>query len=201
MNADFKINGKVIETERLILRAFVPTDLDDFYEYSSVDGVGEMAGWNHHKSKEESQKILNLFINNDTVFAICSRKSHKVIGSLGVRKYDLEDTLTEFKNYYGRKLGYVLSKDYWGNGLMPEAIKAVINYLFKELNIDFLLCGHYNFNIQSKRAMEKCGFKPYRALVMETQMGTKVPGTLCLLTNRDKNIMLEFSHPETLIYN
>lgn len=46
MNADFRINGKVIETERLILRPFKQTDLEDFYEYASVEGVGEMAGWN-----------------------------------------------------------------------------------------------------------------------------------------------------------
>ena len=45
MNADFRINGKVIETERLILRPFKQTDLEDFYEYASVEGVGEMAGW------------------------------------------------------------------------------------------------------------------------------------------------------------
>lgn len=44
MNADFRINGKVIETERLILRPFRQTDLEDFYEYASVEGVGEMAG-------------------------------------------------------------------------------------------------------------------------------------------------------------
>ena len=44
MNADFRINGKVIKTERLILRSFKQTDWEDFYEYASVEGVGEMAG-------------------------------------------------------------------------------------------------------------------------------------------------------------
>ena len=63
MNAIFKINGKVIETERLILRAFMPSDLDDFYEYASVEGVGEMAGWHHHESIEKSQEILDIFID------------------------------------------------------------------------------------------------------------------------------------------
>ena len=40
MNADFRIDGKVIETKRLILRSFKQTDLEDFYEYASVEGVG-----------------------------------------------------------------------------------------------------------------------------------------------------------------
>ena len=45
MNAEFKINGKIIETKRLVLRPFTTSDADDLYEYASVEGVGEMAGW------------------------------------------------------------------------------------------------------------------------------------------------------------
>lgn len=199
MNANFKINGKVIETERLILRPFKHTDLDDFYEYASIEGVGEMASWKHHESIMESRRIMNNFINNDKTFAICLRENNKVIGSVGVEKYGLEDALTEFKDYYGRELGYVLSKDYWGKGIMPEAVNAVKEYLFDELDYDFLLCGYYNFNERSKRVQLKCGFKPYRSLVMTTQMETEERGTLMLLTNPKKNIKLVFSHPETLI--
>ena len=50
MNAEFRLNGKTIETKRLILRPFVRTDLDDFFEYASVEGTGEMAGWHHQGS-------------------------------------------------------------------------------------------------------------------------------------------------------
>ncbi len=200
MNAPFRINGKVIETERLILRSFKPTDLEDFYEYASVEGVGEMAGWKHHESIDESQKIMDSFINNDKVFAVCLKENNQVIGTVGIEKYGLEDALTEFKNYCGRELGYVLSKDYWGKGLMPEAVNAVIEYLFNELDYDFLLCGYYNFNERSKRVQTKCGFRPYRSLTMTTQMGTKEQGTLMLLTNPGKNIKLDFSHRETLIF-
>ena len=62
MNADFKANGKIIETKRLILRPFAESDLSDFYEYASVEGVGERAGWKHHESIEESREILSKFI-------------------------------------------------------------------------------------------------------------------------------------------
>jgi hypothetical protein len=67
MNALFKINGKKIETKRLILRAFAENDLEDFYEYASVEGVGERAGWKHHESIEESREILGRFIENDII--------------------------------------------------------------------------------------------------------------------------------------
>lgn len=200
MNANFKIGGKILETERLILRQFNENDLKDFYEYASVDGVGEMAGWIHHENIEKSKEILNLFINEDKVFAIVYKENNKVIGSLGIEKYGMEDKLDEFKYLYGREIGYVLSKEYWGKGLMPEAVKCVIDYLFNELNLDFLTCGYYLFNNQSKRVQEKCGFKPYRTSVMDTRMGTKEKGIINLLLNPKKDIKLVFSHPETLIF-
>lgn len=200
MNATFEIGELVIETERLVLRPFRQSDLRDFNEYASVSGVGEMAGWKHHETIEKSQEILDMFINEDKTFAIVFKKNNKVIGSIGVEKYGLEDKLTEFNGYYGREIGFVLSKDYWGKGIMPEAVGAVINYLFNDLNLDFLTCGYYDFNNQSKRVQEKCGFKPYRKLIMDTRLGTKEPGVLNLLINPNKNISFMFSHPETLIY-
>lgn len=200
MNAKFKINAKLIETQRLILRAFTQDDLNDFYEYASVEGVGEMAGWKHHESVEKSQEILNIFINEDKTFAICLKQNNKVIGSLGIEKYGLEEKLTEFNGYQGREIGFVLSKDYWGKGIMVEAVNAVINYLFNELNFDFLICGYYLFNNQSKRVQEKCGFKPYRKIETTTRMETKEKTILNLLINPNKNISFNFSHPETLIY-
>lgn len=200
MNAFFKLNGLQIETERLILRPFRQTDLDDFYEYASVEGVGEMAGFKHHQNKEESKQILNRFIENDKTFAIVLKKDNKVIGSLGIEKYGMEDKLTEFNNYIGREIGYILSKNYWGKGIMPEAVNAVINHLFNILNFDFLICGYYEFNNQSKRVQEKCGFKPYRKLVIDTKLGTSEISFLNLLLNPSKTVNLVFSHPETLIY-
>ena len=201
MNATFELNGLVIETERLLLRPFKQADLNDFYEYASVEGVGEMAGWYHHQSIEKTQEILDRFIEEDKTFAIVYKENNKVIGSLGIEKYGLEEKLTEFDGYVGREIGYVLSKEYWGKGIMPEAVMAVINYLFGNLNFDFLLCGYYDFNNQSKRVQEKCGFKPYRKLVMDTSLGTSEPGVLNLLINPYNNISFVFSHPETLIYD
>lgn len=200
MNAQFKINGDKIETQRLLLRPFKQSDLADFFAYASVEGVGEMAGWAHHEDLQKSKEILNRFIAEDKTFAICLKDSDKVIGSLGVEKYGLEDKLSEFFDYNGREIGYVLSKEYWGQGLMPEAVNAVIEYLFNNKGLDFLTCGYYEFNSQSKRVQEKCGFKPYRKLVMDTRMGTKENGILNLLINPNKSIKLVFSHPETLIY-
>ena len=169
MNIKVDISNVVIKTERLVLRAFRESDLDDFFAYASVDGVGEMAGWSHHKSIEDSKAILNLFLNEKKTFAI--EYNGKVIGSIGIEEYN-EELLPEFADKAGRELGFVLSKDYWGRGFMPEAVKGVINYLFDELKLDVIVCGHFNKNIQSKRVQEKCGFKPYKMHKSITAYGT-----------------------------
>ena len=200
MNAKFDVTGVVLETERLILREWNENDLDDFFEYASNPDVGPRAGWNPHESKEVSQEILKHFIDEKKTFAIVYKENNKVVGSLGVEYYGLEEKLSEFFLYQGRSIGYVLSKEYWGRGLMPEAVRAVIDYLFNELDYDFLLCGHFDTNDRSRRVQEKCGFKPYRKLVFETKRGIPEPGVEMLLINPKKDIKFEFSHPETLIW-
>lgn len=99
MNAKFDITGIRLESKRLILREWELSDLDDFFEYCSVPGVGEMAGWFHHENKDKSLEILNMFINEKKTFAIVNKENNKVIGSLGIEKYGLEDKLSEFFNY------------------------------------------------------------------------------------------------------
>jgi len=155
MNVNVDVTGIIIKTERLVLRNFTLDDLNDFYEYAKVPGVGEMAGWLHHQSIEESKKILKMFIEGKNQFAITL--NGKVIGSLGIEKYNEED-FTELKDYKAREIGYTLSKDYWGYGYMPEAVKAVIKYFFDNNICDAFACRHHIINHQSQRVIEKCGF-------------------------------------------
>lgn len=183
MNVEFKINGKVIETNRLILREFEINDLDDFYEYASVPGVGENAGWPHHQNKDETQQILNSFIEHNKTFALYHKVDGKVIGSIGVEYYKNEDILVDLAEFGGRELGFVLSKNYWGQGLMVEAVNAVVDYLFNEVELDFLMCGYYDYNIQSRRVQEKSGFKPYIKLVRNTKFNTSENATVNILIN------------------
>ena len=80
INAEVDLTNIVFETERLIIRAWKETDLEDFYEYAKVDGVGQMAGWNPHQSVQESKTILEMFIKGKNEFALELKENHKVIG-------------------------------------------------------------------------------------------------------------------------
>lgn len=170
MNKPVDISNVVLKTERLTLRPWRKTDVNDFYEYASVDGVGQMCGWLPHKDIEESKKILSIFIAGKHTFAI--EFEGKVIGSVDVKTYK-ESSYPELEMQKGRELGYVLSKAYWGRGIMPEAVKAVIEYLFTTEKLDFILCGCFEQNIQSARVIEKCGFQYYKTIELTTSYGKK----------------------------
>ena len=170
MNKPIDITNVVLKTGRLTLRPFRESDLSDFFEYASVDGVGQMAGWLPHKNMGESRTILHMFIREKKTFAL--ELGGKVIGSLGVEFYNEKD-YPELNESVGREIGYVLSKDYWGQGLMPEAVNAVIRYLFEVENLDFLICGHFERNARSRRVIEKCGFCYSRTVPFTTEYGTR----------------------------
>ena len=169
MNALIDITGITLKTERLTLRPWRQEDLEDFYEYCKVDGVGQMAGWLPHENIEVSQAVLNSFIAGKKTFAL--EHEGKVIGTLGIETYN-EEERPELCYQRGRSIGYVLSKDYWGKGLMTEAVKAVIAYLFRTVRLDFIVISHFLRNDRSRRVIEKCGFAYTGDGVHETRYGT-----------------------------
>lgn len=169
MIAPINVTNVRIETPRLILRYWKESDLQDFNEYASVDGVGQMAGWLPHKSMEESKMILDMFRAEKKTLALELKENGKVIGSIGLEDIDFPDA----HGMQGREVGYALSKAYWGQGLMPEAVKAVIDYCFTVLHYDWLTCDHFAWNLQSRRVIEKCGFRYVKDEIRETRYDTE----------------------------
>ena len=149
----------------MLLRAFREEDAADFFAYASVPGVGEMAGWNHHESMEDTHRVLGMFLEEKNVFALVHKEDGRVIGSLGLH---VSHTAGKpFEPLRSKEIGYVLSKAYWGKGLMPEAVGEVIRYCFEELDAEVLTVGHFEGNDQSKRVIEKSGFTFWRSYYSE----------------------------------
>ena len=183
MNAPIDVTNIRIETERLVLRPWKESDVDDFFAYASIPGVGEMAGWPHHQSKEKTQQTIAMFMRDKDVLAIELKESNQVIGSLGIHENDNDHVGPD---YLGREVGYVLSKEYWGRGLVPEAVRGVIDYCFNTLYYDYLLCGHFTWNHQSRRVIEKCGFQYLKDISHTTQFGTEELTRLYIIRNTNK---------------
>ncbi len=160
---------KFVETKRIILRKFSEEDLNDLYEYASVSGVGEMAGWPTHKSIEESKTVLDMFINQEHQYALVLKETGKMIGSFSLKEVS-ESIKAEFEGLLCCEFGYTVSKDYWGQGIMPEVTSAVIDFLFNKTDVDVITIEHFVDNKQSQRVIEKCGGVFYKNDVFDAKL-------------------------------
>ena len=168
-----------LETKRLKLRLFILDDLDDFYAYAKEPGVGEMAGWKPHQTRDESRRVLESFLAKGDVYALVDKASNRVIGSLGLHARDEKEKNT-------RELGYVLAKPYWNQGLMTEAVQAAIQHAFDTMKFDALTCGHFIHNEASRRVIEKCGFTYTETSEHDaTQLGCVYTSLRYVLTRKD----------------
>ncbi len=145
-----------LETERLLLRPWKSEDAESLYKYASDDRVGPIAGWNPHKSVEDSAQIINDVLSAEGTYAVVLKETNEPIGSIGLMIGEKSNLRLPEKE---GEIGYWIGVPYWGQCLMPEAINELIRYAFVELKISRLWCGYFDGNEKSKRCQEKCGFK------------------------------------------
>ena len=143
-----------LETERLILRPFTEADAADLYEYARDPRVGPPAGWPPHKSLEESREIIGSVFSAANTFAVVDKPSGKAIGSAGF--VGRHQTLLPGPD---DEIGYALNPEFWGRGLMPEAVRELLRYGFEDLGLRTIWCNHWEQNQKSRRVIEKCGFR------------------------------------------
>lgn len=148
-----KCKVPTMETERLYLRMWNKKDAVDFFEYAKNPNVGPIAGWKPHASIAESRFIITDFFMKNMVWAIVYKETGKVIGSIGFS----EDKVRPGVN--SKELGYSLSEEHWGRGLMTEAALRMVSYAFDVLHLDVLSITTRENNARSQRVIEKCGFK------------------------------------------
>lgn len=151
-----------IETDRILLRLWKMEDADDLYEYAKDPEIGLSAGWKPHDSVEESREIIKRFTDlgkPGVFFALEEKKSGKVIGLLGIQpdphRLHMEQAFS---------IGFVLSRAFWGKGLMAETVSAAMDYAFQSCDAQLLSAYHYPFNKRSQRLIEKSGFHYERTL-------------------------------------
>ena len=144
-----------LETERLLFRRWEESDAEILFEEASNPEVGPPAGWQPHKNVEESLNIIRNVLNGPEAYAICLKENGKPIGTIELRLKDNTD-LTDKDDEC--ELGYWLAREFWGQGIMPEAAQELLRHAFEDLGMTKVWCGYYDGNNKSKRVQEKCGF-------------------------------------------
>lgn len=144
---------QVIVTERLFLRPWLESDAESLYEYAKDKDVGLPTGWLPHKSVTESRDIIKRILSIDGNYALCLNSDNKAIGCVGFKEPG-----TSLAKEGDLEIGFWIGKPFWGNGYVPEAVKALLEYAFKELGCPNVWCAYYEGNEKSRRCQEKCGF-------------------------------------------
>ena len=152
-----KAGTQRIETHRLVLRQFRIEDAEDmFNNWASDPEVTRFLTWPVHQSVDVTKYVLDDWISHygDGGFfnwAIEWKETGSVIGNIAVTILHEETEAAE--------MGYCIGRAFWGRGIVPEALRAIMDYLFDTVGVNRIEAAHDVNNPKSGRAMEKAGLK------------------------------------------
>ncbi len=146
-----------IETERLILRSFKESDAQDMFEnWANDEEVTKYLTWPPHKNVHTSRAILADWINSYKKneyyqWGIMFKDINQVIGSISVVHISNENEHCE--------IGYCIGRKFWGKGIMTEALRAIIKFLFSQVGFERIQTIHHSENVASGKVMKKAGMQ------------------------------------------
>ena len=150
-------NIPIYDLGDIVLRPIVLNDYHDMFEYGSDTEVTKYLLWSTYTKIDDALFSVNEFFLKrpskglPQAHAIIDKKNNKMIGTCDFAGYHPEESRGE--------IGYVLSKDYWGRGIMTKVCKKVIEFGFDYLDLDLITIRHHKLNIGSKMVVQRCGFK------------------------------------------
>lgn len=145
-----------LETKRLFLRRFVVEDAKAMFENWASDSENvRYVTWDPHPNPQVTQASIERWLRhyqeeNTYKWAICKKEDTKqVIGDISVVSQDPQKEICE--------VGYILGKNFWGQGIMTEALRAVLHFLLLEVGFKEVQAKYVSLNPASGRVMEKAG--------------------------------------------
>jgi len=146
-----------LETERLLLRGREPSDVEGIFQYASDPEVTAYMAWDQARDREDVWDFLDgLTAHNYETEALdyglaLRSEPDTLIGGLGVYWHPRQHRVME--------LGYVLAKECWGRGYVPEAARALIAHAFRTTDVERIYAPIFAENAKSRRAAEKMGLR------------------------------------------
>ena len=146
-----------LETDRLILRRFVVEDAEAMYKnWAADEDVTKYLTWQAHSSLEVSKSVIEDWVGSysdeNYLWAIVLKANgDEPIGSIAVVDMKSEVSMAH--------IGYCIGKAWWHKGIMSEALKAVMDFLFDVVDVQRIESRHDPRNPNSGKVMKKCGMK------------------------------------------
>lgn len=157
------IGSRVLETERLLLRPTVKSDLKTLWEILCIPNVNRYYLTSKMSLDWEKEKIWQYKklerANNSDVFqwSIVLKENNECIGQISVHEASLEDST--IRDISIRGIGWFITPKYQRKGLATECASEVLKYMFEEVGIHEIKTGAAIKNPASWKLMEKLGFK------------------------------------------
>ena len=146
------MNTPILKTERLILRKFTENDIEALYLILKDEEVNKFLPWYPVKSLEEVKKFYKERFASKYIepqgyaYAICLKSDNFPIGYI---KVDMEEH---------HDFGYGLRKEFWHQGIVSEARKAVVEQVKKD-GLPYITATHDRNNPRSGSVMKKVGMR------------------------------------------
>lgn len=169
-----------IETQRLLLRPLREADFEDVEQHLSDPAICRMLGLEHCDQESVRMEMFEHLRTRETL-GLEFRQSGSVIGHATAAPLHPLLAQDEFLRSLGRgvSLSFVLSPAFQRQGLMTEALEAMIPSLFAQ-GLDFINCGYFSFNRASAALQEKLGFRYYSTHPVHRN-GEEIETIECLL--------------------
>lgn len=146
----------ILKTERTLLREIDEKDLANVFEGLSHPEVIRYYGISY-SSLEATLKQMEWFKEESQMWwAICSPDNRVFYGAAGLNDLDPQEKKAE--------IGFWLMPQYWGNGIISEVVPKVVDYGLKVLDLDRIEAFVETENTNSKRVMDKLGFRLEKTL-------------------------------------
>lgn len=145
-----------LQTPRLILRKVTLRDAQDMFAYSRDPQVSRHVLWSTHEDISQTKDYIRYIISqyhkdNPTSWCMQDKQTGKAIGTIGFMWWNHDNRSAE--------VGYSMSREFWGKGLMTEALHAVIEFGFMEMHLHRIEAQHEVDNPASGRVMLKNGMR------------------------------------------
>lgn len=152
----------ILQTERLILRQVIEQDSEDILSYLSDERVMKYYGMSPFTSLQEALDEIDWYqsIYDAKVgirWGISFENQDKIIGSCGFHNWD--------KRHHRAEIGFELSSEFWGIGIMQEALQTIIPFGFQEYKINRIQALVEPDNTSSRKLLKRMGFHEEGLLV------------------------------------
>ncbi len=156
MNEEIFETFPVIETERLVLREVQPGDVAQFFKIRSDERAMKYMDRPLFQSLDEAEKLVNSSIEGNAKrlsvnWVITERGRDILIGYVAFWRW--------MKEHFRAEIGFALFPEYWGKGIMTEALEAAIGFGFGKMGLHSIEGNVNPGNMASMKILEKFNFK------------------------------------------